>query len=483
MNIVDEFGRNHERVVGATNPPRVMFSDNHPVASRSAATRVGTLRSMTWKYLALLVALAFGGVALAHDMIPAPAQTRPIALRGATIHTMAGAPIENGTIVFDAGKIVALGADVQIPSGTQLIEATGKHIYPGLIASNTRLGLVETNAVKATVDFQEHGDHNPNVRAERAINPDSEQIPVTRTNGVALAMARPFGLLAGQGAVIRLDGWTYEEMTLQPRAAMFMDWPRSDFWSPPWLPPKRKEEFKKKRAKRLKELDAFVEKAKAYHQAKKAAEAGGKSPEFDPRLEAMGALLRGEQPIWITANRADQIHEALDFTARHGLKMVLVGGDQAMTAVEILEARDIPVVLQRINALPVRRDDTYDEAFTLPNRLREAGIRFCIAVTSRMGNTRNLAYEAAAAVPFGLPEDEALKAVTLYPAQIMGIADRVGSLEKGKDATLIVADGNILEIPTQVEHMFIEGRAIDLDNRHRQLYRKYKTKYDRIKGE
>lgn len=439
---------------------------------------------MMSKTLLLVMGLLVATSGVASDQIPAPPQKKPIALIGGTIHTITRGTIENGTLVFDRGKIVAIGSNVEVPADAIRVDVSGKHVYPSLIESNSSLGLTEINAVRATRDFAETGGINPNVRAEVAINPDSEHFPVTRANGVGLAVTRPSGgVIAGRAALIMLDGWTWEEMTLKAPVGMVINWPRMSTIQAWWmrLSP---EEQRKRSKEQLKQLEQAFEDARAYKIAKEAAGARGVPfHKHDARWEAMIPVLNGELPVLITANNIKEIQAAVDFADRWKVKMILVGGAHAYMAADLLKRKNIPVIVTPVLRLPSRRDMPFDEPFTLPKKLYEAGVTFCIAGGSRMGNERNLPYHAAKAAAYGLPREEALKAITLYPAQILGVADRVGSLEVGKDATLFVADGDPLEIPTRVEMLFIQGRKIDLNNKHKMLYHKYREKYRQKKSQ
>ncbi len=438
--------------------------------------------------LAALV-VAFGGAppTRASDQIPAKPQDHPIALVGGTVHTISGATLENATVLFVDGKITAIGADVSLPEGTESIDATGKHLYPGMIAANTRIGLVEIGAVRATRDFQEVGDIKPNVRAETAINPDSEIIPVTRANGVTLAQSVPSGgLISGRSAVIELDGWTWESMTLKAPVGLHVFWPRMlpfrgggfFFFGPQQSP----EEQKKRRDGDIQKIKGAFAAARAYAKAKAAeAQKGVPYHGTDLRWEAMLPVLNKEIPVFVHADEMTQIEAAIDWASQEDIQMVLVGGRDAWRVRERLKEKDIPVILAGVHTLPMRRWEPYDAPFASAAKLHEAGVRFCIGVAFDASNVRNLPYHAATAAAYGLPKDEALKAITLYPAQILGVADRVGSLEVGKDATLIVTNGDPLEIRTSVEMEFIEGRRIDLSSRHTQLYEKYREKYRRLK--
>ena len=438
------------------------------------------------RLLLLACALGLAAVAEASPEIPGAPQVKPIALVGGTIHPVSGPAIENGTILFDGGKIVAVGTDLAIPDKAQRIDVSGKHIYPGLIDANSQLGLVEVPSVRGSVDTRETGSINPNVKAEVAVNPDSELIPVGRSGGVLTVLTVPTGgAITGKSACIQLDGWTWEDMCLKSGVGMHITWPRMqpvDAW---WVE-ESADEQNRDRDQALKAIrEAFAD-AKVYRQAKEAHAAGkGPQPEFDARWEAMIPVLAGEMRVFIDAEDIQQIQAALAFCQQEKLKPVIVGGHDAPACAALLKKLGAPVIVGGVYRLPTRRNEDYDSGYTLPERLRAAGIPYCIAgelggaSSGGPSNIRNLPYHAGSAVAYGLPADEALKAITLYPAQVLGVADRLGSLEPKKDATLIVTNGDPLDIATQVSAAYIEGRQVDLNDRQKRLWEKYKEKYRR----
>lgn len=414
----------------------------------------------------------------ASDTIPAPPQAKPIVLKGATIHPVSGPDIPSGTIIFENGKITAIGADAAIPAGAEVIDATGKHVYPGLINAHTVLGLVEIGAVRATVDVEESGAINPNVRSITSVNPDSELIPVARSNGILTALSVPEGgIISGQSAVLRLEGWTPEEMTVRSPAAMHLRWPDLTIDRRPRARKSVKDQQKEIDKAQKQIRDAF-QIARSYWQARK-----NPSPDFksDLRWEAMMPVFDGKLPLFVHAGTLAEIEAALTWAKEAQLKIVLVGGNDAWRVAALLKESDTAVIVGPSTSLPPRRDDGYDSGLSNAAKLHEAGVRFCIASNGRGAETneRNVGYEAGLAAAFGLLKEEALKAVTLYPAQILGVADRLGSLEVGKAATLIVTNGDPLDFPTQVEAAYIDGRKIDLSNRQTRLRDKYREKYRR----
>ena len=425
-------------------------------------------------------------VAGAVQNVPPPAQPKPLLITGATLHTVSGAVIQNGQMLTQDGRIKAVGGpDSRLETqGADVLNLTGKHIYPGFISANTVLGLTEIAAVRATNDFAEVGSLNPNVRALVAINADSELITVARANGVLAALSVPqsgaAGLIAGTSALVQLDGWTWEDMSLDPAVALHVTLPAMRFNAELFPPPleSRLAELKKLTALRLKTLEDAFDRAGAYRKAR----ASGDAPKLDTRWEAMLPVLAGQRPVFIAADDVAQIRYALGFAARYAIKIVIVGGADAALLAELLRERQVPVIIAGVHQLPVRRGDDIDAPFRLAARLAQAGVTFCIARTASgfdAAHERNLPYEAATAAAFGLDRLEALKAITLYPAQILGVADKLGSLEPGKLASFFVADGDPLEATTKIERVFIQGRAVDLSNRQSRLNDKYREKYRR----
>jgi imidazolonepropionase-like amidohydrolase len=428
---------------------------------------------------AIVFLLAFFGNSYASDIIPPPPQAKPIVLKGATIHPVSGPDIPSGVIVFDKGKITALGSNIPTPEGAEVIDASGKHIYPGLISANSVLGLTEIGAARATVDIEESGSLNPNARAATSINPDSELIPVARSNGILTANAVPEGgILSGQSAVLRMDGWTPDDMTVRSPAAMHLRWPNLTINRNPRAQKTVKDQQRDMDKAQKLIRDSF-QTARSYWQARKSGTPGFKS---DLRWEALMPVFDGTLPLFVHADTVAEIEATLAWAREAQLKIVLVGGHDAWRMATQLKESDTPVVIALSTALPSRRDDSYDSSFSDAARLHEAGVRFCIATNGRESGApheRNLPYEASMASAFGLPKEEALKAVTLYPAQLLGVGDQLGSLEVGKAATLIVTNGDPLDFPTQIEAAYIDGRKIDLTNRQTRLRDKYKEKYRR----
>ncbi|MBI3451092.1 MAG: amidohydrolase family protein [Acidobacteria bacterium] len=403
--------------------------------------------------------------------------TSVIALTGATIHPVIGPDIPNGTIVIKAGRIAAVGSGVAIPGGAEIVKLDGLHVYPGLIDADTVVGLTEVGSVKGSDDVSETGSNNADVRTDLAVFPDSELIPVTRANGVTQVLTVPSGgLISGTSSLTRLDGWTWEELSAASPVALHIQYPvwrarsRFDFG-----PPVSRDDAKKDREKKLKELREAFAAARAY----KLAKAAGHLHEADPVLEAMLPALDGSIPVVVHAGEIRQIKDALKWSSEEGLRMILAGGEDAWRVAADLKAANVPVILGPLLDVPDRDDEAYDVRFTSARALHDAGVAFCISGgggSFNAANTRNLPYHAAMAAAFGLPRDEALKAVTLYPARILGVERDLGSIEAGKSASLIVTTGDPLEIRTEVKRVYIDGRSVDLMNKHLRLYQKFSAR-------
>ena len=392
-----------------------------------------------------------------------PPQAEPIALQGATIHTVSDGTIENGTIVFQNGVITAIGTDVTLPPGTRVVDATGKHLYPGLIDAYSTVGITEIGAVDVSNDVNELGDFNPNVRAEVAVNGESRHIGTTRTAGVLVTITTPGGgLVSGMSSALNLEGWTWEEMSLEGTAALNVNWPD----------PLDSDEDEPSYGQRVRELRDFFADARAYRDAV----AAGAEVRTDARYAAMTPALNGEMPVVVAADGVAQMNDAITWGLEEGLDLVIRGGRDAIHVADRLVAEDIPVILTATMSAPQRDWQAYDDAYTTPARLHEAGVRFAISGGSSSAYSNRLPWEAGVAVAFGLPEDEAIRAVTLNAAEFMGIDDRVGSLEVGKDATLIITTGNPLDTMTEVEQAYIQGRELNMLDIHRFFFEKYMEK-------
>ena len=421
----------------------------------------------------------------ASDQIPGPPQSHPILLKNGVIHTISNGVIQ-GSILFDNGKITHVGEFIAPQVGTEVIDLEGKHVYPGFIAAVSGIGLVEINAVDVTNDHSERGDFNPNVRANVAYNPDSEIIPTTRSNGVLIANVVPAsGLVSGQSSIMMMDGWTWENATLSHPSGLHINWPqmgtRTQGRFGRSVPIKKQIE---RRNKSLKALDDMMKESRAYARLRQTKSRSAENyHNEDLRLESMIPYVQGKLPIYVHANEVRQIEAAVHWSKRQDVNIIIVGGKDAWRTTNLLRKNKVPVIYEGVTALPNRRFEDYDQAYKGPALLHEAGVQFCIASSGSAGGAyrvRNLPNQAAMAAAYGLPKDEALRSITLSAAEILGIDKQVGSLESGKDATLFISNGDALEIRTNVLQAYIQGRKIDMNDRHKTLYNKYQEKYRQL---
>lgn len=417
------------------------------------------------KIFRILSLLMLGAVIFkAQAQVPAPPQNGPIALVGGTVVTVSGEQIQNGTVVFERGQILEVGQNIAIPPGAEVVDVSGKYVYPAMIHGRSTLGLSEVGRVSETVDLSEIGTINPNVRIQVAYHTASEHIALVRTHGIAVTVATPTGgIISGLSAAMLTDGWTWEDKTLKAPLAMIINWPDMN--------------NARVREQALLELQQAFDAARRYHHARKAAP---NTHPVDMRWEAMIPVLEKKVPVHIFANELTQIQAAIKWAQKQDVKMVLVGARDASYVIPQIKEAGIPVMITPVIAGPSRQWEGYDQSYRLPSLLHEAGIPFCIAGEASAANVIRLPHHAASAVAFGLPQQEALKAITLYPAQILGLDDRMGSIEPGKDASLIVADGNLLELATQVHQVYIQGRTVHMMDKHRRLYELYEEKYRQL---
>jgi imidazolonepropionase-like amidohydrolase len=417
----------------------------------------------------------------ASDPVPAPKQSHPIALIGGTIHPVSGPEIPNGTILFENGKITGIGMNITLPANAEKIDVAGKHVYPGLINANSTVGLTEISAVRATNDYAETGRINPNVRSEIAINPESELIPTTRANGVLITHLLPQGgTIAGRSSAIMMDGWTQEDVVLKAPVGLVVNWPRMTISRSSFVR-QSEEDQKKERDKQLKELREAFGDARAYMVAKKAeASKGIPYHATDMRWEAMIPVLERKLSLFVYASEIQQIEAAVNWAKDENVRLVIIGGRDSWRAADLLKANGVAVIVGPTLSVPSRRWEPYDDAFAVPAKLYAAGVFFAISGEGEAMAERNTPYHAAMAAAYGLPKEEALKAVTLYAAKLLDIDANVGSLAVGKDASLIVTNGDPLEITTNVQLEFIQGKKIDLLSRHTILYNKYQEKYKQL---
>jgi imidazolonepropionase-like amidohydrolase len=416
----------------------------------------------------------------ANEQIPAPPQKNPIILKNGFIHTISNGMIE-GSILFNKGKIIRIAKYITPPKDCEVIDLKGKHVYPGMIAAVSGLGLVEINAVAVTNDHSERGDFNPNVRTNVAFNPDSEIIPTTRSNGILIANVIPAsGLVSGQSSVMMLDGWTWENATLSFPSGLHINWPNMNSGARTDNDKKRLKAAKQQ----LDDLEKMIKDARAYARLRKTKSRLAENyHNEDLRWESMIPYVEKKLPIFVHANEVRQIEASISWANRHNLEIVIVGGKDAWRTTDLLVKNRIPVIYEGVTSLPFRRFEDYDQAYKTPSILYEKGVQFCISDYGYAGKAeqiRNLPYQASMAASYGLPKEAAFRAVTLSVAEILGIDKKVGSLDEGKDATLFISDGDPLETRTNIIQAFIEGKKIDMGDRHKSLYSKYKEKYRQL---
>ncbi|MGD0226825.1 MAG: amidohydrolase family protein [Terriglobia bacterium] len=408
------------------------------------------------------------------------------AIRDVKVVTLAGSPVEHGTVVIRDGKIAAVGASVDVPADAQIIDGKGLEVCPGLFDAVTDLGLTEVEAVNATVDTTDVGTYNPQLVAMTAVHPASELIPVARANGITHALAAPLGgggfggegeVISGQASAINLAGWTIEEMLIRRSVAMVVNWPTMETRSFDFATFSFRErpftEVKQEYDKRINELVTLIERARHYSQVMDKGSVA--NYDRDLKLEALAPVVRGQLPLLVVAEGRREIRSAVDFCDKQKLKMILAGGSESYKVKDLLASKHIPVILGPTQSLLEDEDASYDQAYVTAGQLAAAGLKIAFA-SFNASRARRLPYQAANCVPYGLPYEDALKAVTLYPAQILGLADQLGTIEQGKMADLIVTDGDPLAIPTQVRYLFINGELTSTDNKHLQLYEEYRKR-------
>lgn len=408
------------------------------------------------------------------------------AIVGARVVTVSGAVIENGTVVIQNGKIAAVGTNVSIPGGAEKIDGKGLSVFPGMIDAGTNIGLSEIGqGVNASVDVAEVGTMNANAKAIKGVNPFSAYINVTRVNGITTVMSYPTGgLIAGQGTIINLNGSTQDDMAVVREFGLVINFPRiatsggfgggGGFGGPPI----EFSEAVRRRDTQLDELKKLFTAAQNYLRARDAF-AKDKTLQFvpaDQRYDAMEAYVRGTKPIIFTAERERDIRGVAKFVGEMKVKGIIVGGADAWKAADVLKQNNISVIYTNVWNLPVLDDNPYDEYLEAPAKMQAAGIRYCIATGSENAVVRDLPYHAGMTAGFGLSKEDALKSVTLYAAQVLGVDSQLGSIEVGKLANLVVADGDILDARTNIKHVFIGGRLVPMTSRHTELFDSFKDR-------
>ncbi len=437
---------------------------------------LSTMKKLTG-ILILLIYFA-ANTTLAQVPEPAAPQTESILLVGGTAHIGNGEVIENSVISIVDGKI-GICADatrvrLDMSQFDQKIDVSGKHIYPGLILPSTNLGLEEISAVRATRDYNEVGGLNPNVRSLIAYNTDSELIPTLRYNGILLAQTTPEGgLVSGTSSIMKLDGWNWEDAAYQMDDGVHINWPQKQLGPKWWLGESRGQE-NKKYGESVQQIKTLFEDARSYH-----AITGDKSKNL--KLEALKGVLEGTKRLYIhTENRAEIIESVQWAKNVAGIdNVVIVGASEAYYAIDFLKEHNIPVILGNVHELPNRPEEAIDLPYRLPSILTKNGLVVALAYNGRLASSRNLPFYAGTAAAYGLSKEEALKLVTSNAAEILGISDRTGTLEPGKDANIVVSSGDMLDMRfSKVEIAFIEGKKLNLDGKQQLLHQRFKNKYE-----
>lgn len=430
--------------------------------------------------LSLNMLLLLTGVINAQETIyPAKAQKGVVFIKNGTVHVGNGTVIENATIKINNGKIEEVGSNITVPaSGAEVIDATGKQVYPGLILPASNLGLTEITGVRATNDFNEIGEMNPSIRSIAAYNADSKITNTLRSNGILLAHTAPVGaLLAGQSSVVQLDAWHWEDAAYKMDNGMHLYMP-SLLGRPggrlgalfAQFMPQAPTDPTKAALDRLEIVKNYFREAKAY--------LAGTPKEVNLKLEAARSLFEKKQKLFVHATQVKQMLLAIDFAKEFDFNVVIIGGSESWQIAPLLKQHNIGVILSQMHDLPTLDDDDVDMPYKAPSVLQKAGVLFCINDDDPQNRGRNLAFNAGTAATYGLTKEEALSAITLNAAKILGADATTGSIEKGKDANILISAGDILDMHTSiVEQAFIQGRKIVLDDKHKQLYERYKYKY------
>lgn len=428
-------------------------------------------------FLFISCAAVTAGVTAQETILPAPAQKEAIALTNATIHIGNGEVISNGTVVFKEGKISEVGANASA-GGAKVINCQGKHIYPGLILTSTQVGLVEVPSVRATIDASEIGEMNASIRSLVSYNTDSKVINTLRTNGILLANIVPGGgIISGSSSVVQFDAWNWEDAAYKTDNGIHFRMPsllqrrggRGGFGN--FGGGQQNVDPVKRGLEQIESVKVFFREAKAYL-------AGPKHENTSLKFEAVRGLFEKKQKLFVHCNIVKEMLLAIDFAKEFGFEVVLVGAVDSWQIADLLKQNNIAVILNQLHNLPTMIDDDVDQPFKTPAMLQRAGVLFALNDDDENTRSRNLPFNAGTAAAYGLTKEEALSAVTLNAAKILGIADKTGSIEVGKDANIVVSEGDLLDMRTNlVNHAYIQGRDVDLHNKHTQLAEKYETKY------
>ncbi|PWT95908.1 MAG: amidohydrolase [Bacteroidetes bacterium] len=429
-------------------------------------------------YLTITFLLSVLFVTAQDDVYPAKDYKGQLFITHGTVHVGNGEVIEDATVQVNNGKIVKVGKDISVPQGdAKVFDAKGKQVYPGLILSVTDLGLKEiANGARGSNDYDELGEYNPNIRSIVAYNTDSKIINTLKANGILLASVTPEGgTISGSSSVVQLDAWNWEDAAYKMDGALHLNMPtfitrpnRFAFFGGPQGP---QEDPTKQALAKVEEIKSFLSQAKGY-----AAE--GTHETVNLKFEAAKGLFDKKQKLFVHAEQVKQMLVAVDFVKEFGIDVVIVGGSESWQIADLLKANNISVILQSEHSLPNAEDDDVDQPYKTPTMLQKAGVLFALNDDHEESRYRNLMFNAGTAATYGLSKEEALTAITLNAAKILGVDDRTGSLEAGKDANIIVSDGDILDMRTSnVVKAYIQGRDVSLENKQKQLYERYKTKY------
>jgi len=411
------------------------------------------------------------------DVYPAKKQTSPILIKNGMVHVGNGQILNNTSIEIKDGKITAIGNSIAATSNSITLDASGKHVYPGLILSNSNLGLLEVPSVRATIDATEIGDYNPSVRSLVAYNTDSRVINTLKTTGVTLANVVPQGgKISGSSSIVQLDAWNWEDAAYAADNGIHMNLPalyaRPNRFAGFAGAPAPQGDPIKKGLEEIEEIKQFFREAKAY----------GLQSAYEKtnlKFAAVQGLFTKKQKLYIHCEVVREILAAIDFKKEFGFEVVLVGASESHQVADLLKQHSIPVILNQMHSLPTMEDDGVDQPYKLPYQLQKAGVLFAINDEDGQHRGKNLPFNAGTAVAYGLTKEEALSAITLNAAKILGIADRTGSIEVGKDANIVISDGDILDMRSnKISNVLIQGRMVDLTDKHKQLYERYKAKYD-----
>ena len=439
------------------------------------------MKRITTNIIGCAIAIAAGTTLHGQSaQVPAAPQEGAIVVENARIHPVSeGHPdvIERGWIIFEDGRIVDLGEGdpPEIDEQMTSIDASGLTLLPGFVSAPSQLGLLEVGQVSATDDRREGIDRTPEAAPWIAVNPDSDLIPVARSAGILHTLAVPIGgTIPGQVSVLRMDGWTTEDLAVMRHAGVVLSWPLAAPVNAPWMR-RGGSDQRNDIGKRVAGIDRWFDDAEAWAAAREA----DPTVRTDLRFEAMGPVLRGEKPVFIRADSRGQIETAIAWASSRGYRSVIVGGAAAADCIEVLRASETPVILTRVHRKPASRHHPVDAPHSLPMTLHEAGITFAIGCEDEPAHERSLSHNAATAAAHGLPRNAALRSITRSPAEIIGVGDRLGSLESGRSATFFLCEGDPLQVSTLPLRAWIDGREIDLGDRQKRLHEKYREKYRR----